>query len=121
MKSQIPREKLFKAIEKTLQLEYGPPTKRADDVRDQSTSTYASVYRDRTWVFPTTIVELHYGWDSQIYASLLTISYKPSSSVRRSTQANYGLHRRRAAGLIWVISACLRGAGEPERSADTEG
>jgi len=76
MESRLPREELFNKLDSQLMRQYGSATLRSDE-RDFK-STIKSVYLTHTWKFQTTTVELHYGWDSQIYASLLTISYFPA-------------------------------------------
>jgi len=80
MESHVPLEELFNKLDSPLTRQYGSATLRSDE-RDFK-STIKSVYLSHTWKFPTTTVELHYGWDSQIYASLLTISYFPTEATR---------------------------------------
>jgi hypothetical protein len=80
MESRVPREELFNKLDSQFTRQYGSRTSRSDE-RDFK-STIKSVYLSRTWKFPTTTVELYYGWDSQIYASLLTIRYFPTDAAR---------------------------------------
>jgi hypothetical protein len=80
MEARLPRDELFSNIDSQLTHQYGSATSRSDE-RDFK-STIKSVYLYRTWKFPTTTVELYYGWDSQIYASLLTIRYFPTDGAR---------------------------------------
>jgi hypothetical protein len=80
MESRLPREELFSKLDSQLARKYGSASSRSDE-RDFN-STIKSVYLNRTWKFPTTTVEFYYGWDSQIYASLLTIRYFPTDAAR---------------------------------------
>ena len=80
MEARLPREELFSKLDSQLTQQYGPATSRSDE-RDFK-STIKSVCLNRTWKFSTTTVELYYGWDSQINASLLTIRYFPTDVAR---------------------------------------
>ena len=80
MESRLPREELFNKLDSQLTRQYGSATSRSNE--RNFISTIKSVYLSRTWKFPTTTLELYYGWDSQIYASLLTIRYFPTDAAR---------------------------------------
>ena len=75
--ARTPREKLFNALASSFAREYGKPSEQKDE-RYSFKQKYKGVELGRTWKFPTTTVELSYGWDDQIYASLLTIRYFPT-------------------------------------------
>jgi hypothetical protein len=75
--SRIPREQTFNSLESLLAREYGAPSDKRDD-RYSFLVKFHGIDLNRTWKFPTTTVELGYGWDDQIYASLLTIRYFPT-------------------------------------------
>lgn len=74
-----PREQLFNRLASSLSREYGKPTGQKDE-RYSFMQKYKGIELERTWKFPATTVELGYGWDDQIYASLLTIRYFPTKS-----------------------------------------
>lgn len=76
-KSRIPREQIFNNLASPLAREYGKPSQKIDD-RYSFKGKYKGIELNSTWKFPTTTVELEYGWDDQIYASLLTIRYFPT-------------------------------------------
>jgi len=80
MEARVPRDELFSKLDSQLTQQFGAATSHSDE-RDFK-SSIKSVYLNRTWKFPTTTVELYYGWDSQIYASLLTIRYFPTNAAR---------------------------------------
>lgn len=75
-----PREKLFNRLAASLSREYGKPSEQKDE-RFSFRRKYKGIQLERTWKFPTTSVELGYGWDDQIYSSLLTIRYFPTKSM----------------------------------------
>jgi hypothetical protein len=84
--ARTPREKLFNALASSFSREYGKPSEQKDE-RYSFKQKYKGVELGRTWKFPTTTVELGYGWDDQIYASLLTIRYFPTRPTH-----NNGMH-----------------------------
>jgi hypothetical protein len=73
----IPREELFNRLASSLSREYGKPTGQKDE-RYTFKRKYKRIELERAWKFPATTVELGYGWDDQIFASLLTIRYFPT-------------------------------------------
>ena len=75
--SRLPREEIFNSLAASLAGEYGEPGNKSDD-RYSLSSKYKGIELNRTWKFQTTTIELGYGWDDQIYASLLTIRYFPT-------------------------------------------
>lgn len=75
--SRLPREEIFNSLATFLIREYGEPGNKRDD-RYSISDKYKGIDLNRTWKFRTTTVELAYGWDDQIYASLLTIRYFPT-------------------------------------------
>ncbi len=77
MKSRTSREDIFNRLVSSLAREYGAPSVKSDE-RQSFLVKFNRIRLNRTWKFPTTTVELNYGWDSQIYASLLTIRYFPT-------------------------------------------
>jgi hypothetical protein len=81
-----PREKLFNALASSLTREYGKPSEQKDE-RYSFKQKYKGIELEREWKLPTTTVELGYGWDDQIYASLLTIRYFPTKPTH-----NNGMH-----------------------------
>jgi hypothetical protein len=83
-KSQIPREEIFSRLESMLVREYGSPLDKRDD-RRSSVIDFSFVELSSKWRFPTTTIELAYGWDNQIDASLLTIRYFPTKVIQRPT------------------------------------
>ena len=83
-KSRVPRKEIFNSLESLLTREYGKPLDKRDDTRSSSID-FSFVDLTRTWKFRTTTIELAYGWDNQIDASLLTIRYFPTKAVRRTT------------------------------------
>ncbi|MDQ3819286.1 MAG: hypothetical protein M3247_05555, partial [Thermoproteota archaeon] len=64
MESQIPREQIFNNLVSLLTREYGSPSGNADN-RYSFLVKYKGIDLSRTWKFPTTTIELGYGWDSQ--------------------------------------------------------
>jgi hypothetical protein len=82
--SPVPREKIFNSLESLLQRQYGKPLDRIDE-RRTSSDGFLFIDLTRIWRFPTTTVELAYGWDNQIDASLLTIRYFPTKVMQRTT------------------------------------
>lgn len=87
-KSKAPQEELFRGVESLLTRQYGEPLDKIDG-RRTSTDNFKFIDLTRVWRFPTTTIELAYGWDNQIDASLLTIRYFP-------TKASNGRHRTSA-------------------------
>ncbi len=83
-KSRIPREVIFNRLESMLVREYGPLMDRGED-RRSSVIDFSCVELSRKWRFPTTTIELAYGWDNQIDASLLTVRYFPTKAIQRTT------------------------------------
>ncbi|MGH9967419.1 MAG: hypothetical protein ACREBG_06250 [Pyrinomonadaceae bacterium] len=83
-KSRLPREKIFNSLESLLAQQYGKPMDKRDDRRSSSID-FSFVDLTRIWKFPTTTIELGYGWDNQIDASLLTIRYFPTKAMKRTT------------------------------------
>jgi hypothetical protein len=83
-KARVPREEVFDRLESLLAREYGKPHDKRDDRRSSSID-FSFVDLTRLWKFPTTTIELAYGWDNQIDASLLTIRYFPSKALQRTT------------------------------------
>jgi hypothetical protein len=81
-KSRVPRDEIFNSLESLLVREYGKPHDKRDDRRSSSID-FSFVDLTRKWRFPTTTIELAYGWDNQIDASLLTVSYFPTKAMRR--------------------------------------
>ncbi len=77
MKSHTPREDLFNMLASSLTDDYGEPTAKTND-RYQCSTKFNCIDLSRTWRFPTTTIELSYGWDDQIFASTLTIRYFPT-------------------------------------------
>ena len=71
------REELFNHLASSLSREYGKPTGQKDE-RYTFKRKYKGIELERAWKFPATTVELGYGWDDQIYASILTIRYFPT-------------------------------------------
>jgi hypothetical protein len=84
-----PREQLFHRLASSLAREYGEPSGQKDE-RYSFKRKYRGIELERTWRFPATTVELGYGWDDQIHASLLTIRYFPTKSTH-----NNGMHPTR--------------------------
>ena len=84
-KSKAPREEIFESL---LARQYGEALDKIDE-RRTSTDNFKFIDLTRVWRFPTTTIELAYGWDNQIDASLLTIRYFP-------TKASKGRHRTNA-------------------------
>ncbi|HEY8225462.1 MAG TPA: hypothetical protein VIG25_09310 [Pyrinomonadaceae bacterium] len=82
--SPVPREKIFNSLESLLERQYGKPLERIDE-RRTSSDGFVFIDLTRIWRFPTTTVELAYGWDNQIDASLLTIRYFPTKVMQRTT------------------------------------
>ena len=76
-RSRIPREELFNTLAGSLAREYGVPSSKVDD-RYSFSGKHKGLDLNRTWKFQTTTIELGYGWDDQIYGSLLTIRYFPT-------------------------------------------
>ena len=98
-KSKAPREEIFYGVELLLARQYGEPLDKIDE-RRTSTDKFKFMDLTRVWRFPTTTIELAYGWDNQIDDSLLTIRYFPTktSSDRPRTRAWSGLA---ISGLLW--------------------
>lgn len=80
MESRVPRDGIFSRVHLLLTRNYGSPAGMTEE--RWSKSPIKSIHLSRKWAFLTTTVELYYGWDSQIYASLLTITYSPSKQQR---------------------------------------
>jgi hypothetical protein len=80
--SRVPRDEIFAKIETMLIHEYGAPVDKTDHRRSSSID-FAFLDLSRLWRFPTTTIELSYGWDNQIEASLLTIRYFPTRATGR--------------------------------------
>ncbi len=82
--SPVPRKKIFDSLESFLEGQYG---KSLDSIDERRTSSDGVIFINltRIWKFPTTTVELAYGWDSQINTSLLTIRYFPTKATQRTT------------------------------------
>ena len=78
-----PREPLFNRLASSLTRAYGKPSEQKDE-RYSFKRKYRGIELERTWKFPATTVELGYGWDDQIYASLLTIRYFPTKSTHNN-------------------------------------
>lgn len=83
-KSRLPREEIFNSLESFLARQYGKPMDKRDDRRSSSID-FSFVDLTRIWKFPTTTIELAYGWDNQIDASLLTIRYYPTKARQQTT------------------------------------
>ncbi|MBV9925778.1 MAG: hypothetical protein JOZ96_12230 [Acidobacteria bacterium] len=80
--SLAPRERLFNSLDASLARAYGRPGQPKDE-RYTFRGKYKGIALTRTWKFPTTTVELSYGWDDQIYASLLVVRYFPRPTNAR--------------------------------------
>ncbi|MDQ3819427.1 MAG: hypothetical protein M3362_17360, partial [Acidobacteriota bacterium] len=90
--SKVPREQIFNRLESLLIREYGPPNYTKDE---RYSYEFKGIDLSRRWKFPTTTIELSYGWDNQINASLLTIRYFPSKSGNGGAPPNKGIQRTR--------------------------
>ena len=77
METRNPREDAFNNLDRLLTNQYGVPRK-SDQKWSEPILKYQSMYLTRTWKFRTSTVELYYGWDNQIFASLLSIRYFPT-------------------------------------------
>ncbi len=100
--SPSPRAQVFNVLAPLLTHEYGEPSDKREH-RYTFLGKFNGVELSQTWKFSTTTIELSYGWDSQIYASLLTIRYFPSkkdNSVRRLTTV--GTRRPFSVPLMYV-------------------
>jgi hypothetical protein len=80
MESHTPREDIFNVLSSSLARDYGKPTANSND-RYRFGAGFKGMALSRTWRFPTTTVELAYGWDDQIFASTLTIRYFPTQAT----------------------------------------
>lgn len=87
--SRAPRDEIFSRLEASLVRKYGAPVDKRDD-RRSSLIDFSFVHLGRTWRFPTTTIELSYGWDNQIDASLLTIRYFQTKAMRHTTPGRRG-------------------------------
>jgi hypothetical protein len=74
--SSSPRENIFRRLESALVRKHGKPLDQIDE-RHTSVDNYTFINLTRLWRFPGTTIELSYGWDNQINASLLTVRYFP--------------------------------------------
>ena len=63
-------------------------------MKDAHPDDFKFIHLRRSWRFKTTTIELAYGWDSQIDASLLTVRYFPTRVIQRTTP-NKALQRTR--------------------------
>ena len=77
METHTPRLEEFNRLERLLTTEFGVPEKSDHNFLGPS-SNYRSIEQRRTWKFHTSTIEFYYGWDDQIYASLLSIRYFPT-------------------------------------------
>jgi hypothetical protein len=84
METRTPRLEEFNRLERLLTPELGAPEKD-DHNFDERASNFRSIEQRRTWKFHTSTVELYYGWDNQIYASLLSIRYFPTGRASTAT------------------------------------
>lgn len=73
MKSDSPRNDAFLGLEELLSQKYGTPSYKRDEME-------YLISRTRQWTFPTTTIELSYGYIRSISSSLLTIRYFQASS-----------------------------------------
>ena len=106
METRTPRGDAFNHLALLLTARFDTPTEKSDQTFDETIINYRSMYLTRTWRFPTSTVELYYGWDNQIYASLLSIRYFPTKYPSR------GRHRTTrwtgAAGACFASSSVRR-------------
>jgi hypothetical protein len=94
--SKVAREQIFNRLESLLTSEYGHPNYTKDE---RYSFEFKGIDLSRKWKFPTTTIELGYGWDNQINANLLTISYFPTKSGSVGAPPNNGRQRTRAIAL----------------------
>jgi hypothetical protein len=97
--SRVPREQLFNRLGSLLSHEYGSPNYTKDE---RYSYEFKGIDLSRRWKFSTTTIELGYGWDSQIYASLLTIRYFPSKKDNQERRLTTACTRPRIARLSSV-------------------
>ena len=93
METRNPREEEFNRLDRLLTKEFGNSTEKSDEKHSEPLVKYRSMYRSRTWKFPSSTIELYYGWDNQIYASLLSIRYFAPEHASTATPNN-SLDRR---------------------------
>jgi hypothetical protein len=78
METQNPREREFNRLESLLTQDYGLPAQTSDRKFAQPLAKFKIVDLKRAWRFPTSSIELSYGWDNQVFSSLLSIRFFPT-------------------------------------------